>query len=179
MWKCLKCAETIEEKFDTCWSCGLKKDGTMSEFIKEVELNQTSNNQSKLNEGVAFKSFRLEGNRLVSNKSMIPLDSVSLVTYGVRENPNKLILLIVGLILIVVGGFFASNRYTTTEGFSTVIVGVIIIFAALYKTAQYEIVSDSGKYVAINATSNERENQEFMNFATRLLDAKEKYIKSK
>ena len=28
MWKCINCAEQIEDDFETCWNCGFDKDGT-------------------------------------------------------------------------------------------------------------------------------------------------------
>lgn len=27
MWKCKKCQESLDDNFDTCWNCGLSKDG--------------------------------------------------------------------------------------------------------------------------------------------------------
>ena len=30
MWKCSKCKETIEDSFDSCWSCGTGKDGLVA-----------------------------------------------------------------------------------------------------------------------------------------------------
>jgi hypothetical protein len=32
MWKCKKCAESIEDVFDSCWQCGTPDDGTAPRF---------------------------------------------------------------------------------------------------------------------------------------------------
>ena len=126
---------------------------------------------------ISFKSFKLEENRVVlASKSMIPLDSVSFVTYGVYQNPYKTPLLIVGIIVCIVGYFLASDRYTTGQGVAAIIVGILLILAAFYKTSQYQIVSSSGRSLSIDATSDVNEQREFVKFSYQVLDAKEKYI---
>jgi hypothetical protein len=127
---------------------------------------------------ISFKSFKLEDNRVVlASQSMIPLDSVSFITYGVHQNPYKTPLLIVGIIVAIVGFFLVSDRYTTGQGIAAIIVGILLILAALYKTSQYQIVSSSGRDLSIDATSDVTEQREFIKFSYQLLDAKEKYIK--
>lgn len=40
MWKCVNCAEQVEDQFEICWSCGFGKDGSpppAPQTIKQVE----------------------------------------------------------------------------------------------------------------------------------------------
>jgi hypothetical protein len=129
---------------------------------------------------ISFKSFKLEDNRVVlASQSMIPLDSVSFISYGVHQNPYKTPLLIVGIIVVIVGFFIGSDRYTSALHVIPVIgFGALLILAAFYKSAQYQIVSSSGRELSINASSDVGEQREFIKFSYQVLDAKEKYIKS-
>ena len=132
-------------------------------------------------EQISFKSFKLEGNRVVlSRNSMIPLDSVSFITYGIRQNQYKVPLLILGVLLVLVvliGAYVMPFMFFNIKGVFILSIGLLIILAALYKTSHYQIVSDSGRYLSIDASSDESENQEFVKFSSQLLDAKEQYIK--
>jgi hypothetical protein len=40
MWTCLNCIENIDGQFDSCWSCGTKRDGTPPE--KPLPVSVTS-----------------------------------------------------------------------------------------------------------------------------------------
>ena len=130
-----------------------------------------------MSEEISFKSFRLVGNRVLSENSMIPLDSVSFVSFGERDNPYKFPLLVIGAIVIIAGFIITSLSYDKMPGILTIIVGILFIVGALYKKAQYQITSDSGRSMMVESSSNEGENIAFGAFATRLLDAKEKYMK--
>jgi predicted RNA-binding Zn-ribbon protein involved in translation (DUF1610 family) len=37
MWQCVKCRESIEDSFDTCWNCGTSKDGVEDPSFQRVE----------------------------------------------------------------------------------------------------------------------------------------------
>jgi len=40
MWTCSKCGEQLEATFDTCWSCGARRDGVSNpDFQKEAEAD--------------------------------------------------------------------------------------------------------------------------------------------
>jgi len=177
MWKCLKCAETLEDEFDACWSCGCKKDGTFGEFNPEVEIIKSTKEESKLTERIAFKGFRLERNRVVLGKSMIPLDSVSLITYGNNPKTYAGPLLFIGVIVSMVGYYLYSYNFSSNLGIITMVVGALLITAAFYRTSEYRIFSNSEMHLSIKANSDANEHKEFENFSMQVLDAKEKYIK--
>lgn len=46
MWECSKCGEQIEDNFDSCWNCGIGKDGSQplesQEFVKIKKENMLS-----------------------------------------------------------------------------------------------------------------------------------------
>jgi hypothetical protein len=35
MWKCTKCSEQIEDNFDSCWNCGITKEGQKLQHLND------------------------------------------------------------------------------------------------------------------------------------------------
>jgi hypothetical protein len=41
MWKCINCAENVEDNFDICWNCNNDKNGSLSTF-ETIQKNQNN-----------------------------------------------------------------------------------------------------------------------------------------
>jgi hypothetical protein len=42
MWKCLKCAESIKDTFEVCWSCGTTKEGILDPHFLDPEAGSAA-----------------------------------------------------------------------------------------------------------------------------------------
>jgi hypothetical protein len=49
MWKCKKCSEEIEDSFDSCWNCGVGKDGTMPKNAQEYRAMKEATRKEVVN----------------------------------------------------------------------------------------------------------------------------------
>jgi hypothetical protein len=38
MWACAKCSESIEDSFDACWKCGIRRDGSAPDPADAAEV---------------------------------------------------------------------------------------------------------------------------------------------